>query len=339
MASIIFGYCFDMSKSFSARTLHRSFLLKVGLIILFVGSLLSGGCEYVDDGPQQALFPELAPGSYFGEIVLAGKRAGEVERLSLLVVVQQAGRVSWSVGDYTVRDTENSHSGVANLLLPFTIEVKDVLVELTWDRPRCDSKEGCSAKAVSISRWQGDVIWRGTGGKKRSIAVFKDNVGKIGGWSLRPLINRLERTQNGKTGAESSVNKGDVSTSHPDSEKSGHRPTVAVVDSATPEMSAAVQRFDLAGTLVESGFCSLSNTELRTLIGKLQAERKELAHQLYYTVKATPAGRLVWLSRLLLSQESSRIRPVAEVAVAPGINNEIEAEKKRLAALHALGIE
>jgi hypothetical protein len=288
-----------------------------------------------EDTPKQTLFPELAQGSYFGEIVLAGKRVGTAKRLSLLVVVQQAGRLSWGVGDYTVKEMENSHSGVANLLLPFKLDLEDGLVELTWERPECDSEGGCSGKAESISKWQGGVIWRGASGKKKGITVSNVDGGKIGGWYLRRLIDEPDRLQNGKLEAQSPAH---ASAAHRVVEQSEHHGVAAIV-SPVPEISPAVQNFDLTGTLAESGFCALSDAALSDVIGKLQSDRNELAQQLYYTGRATPAGRLVWLSRLLLSQESSKIRPVTEVAVAPVIDNEIETEKKRLAALQALGIE
>lgn len=342
MASIIFLYSADMTKSFRLRALHRSRLLKPGLIILLLGSVWIWGCDYddVEDRKRQGqtLFPELAPGTYFGEIELAGKRQGVVDRLPLLVVVQQAGRLSWSVGDYTVRDVESSYAGVANIHLPFTLELKDGVVELAWDKPKCSTREQCLLNVQSMSRWQGDAIWRGSSRKKKSIAVVKDTNGRVGGWFLRPLTDEPDLPQSGQSGDKSVEQTAGASAPTPVSEQSAH-PSVVPVLSPTAEIPPAVQRFDLSGTLFESGFCSLSDEELTNLTGKFQSEREELAKQLYYTAKATPAGRLVWLSRLLLSQESTKIRPVAEVAAAPVIDNEIEAEKKRLAALQALGIE
>jgi hypothetical protein len=255
----------------------------------------------------------------------------------LLVVVQQAGRLSWSVGDYTVRDIENSYSGVANLLLPFTLELKEGIVELAWNKPRCGAGEQCDFDERAF-RWQGDVIWRGASRKKTSITVMKDNVGRVGGWFLKPLIDEPDRVQKVTSEAEPPDQKNTVAI-HDSAGGKSASPAVATVIPPAGEMLSAVQRFDLSGTLSESGFCELSKDELSNLVEKFQSEREELAKQLYYTAKATPAGRLVWLSRLLLSQESLKMRPVAEVAAAPVIDNEIEAERKRLAALQALGIE
>lgn len=339
-----------MTKLFSFRTICSSLLLKSGLaILIIVVGVSSSGCDYVtelQDGKQQgqALFPELPQGSYFGEIALVGKRHGAVERFPLLVVVQQAGRLSWSVGDYMVKDIENSYSGVANLLMPFKLEITDGMVELAWNKPQCAPGEQCSPERGSISRWQGDVIWRGASGKKKSITVFKDNVGRIGSWFLKPLNDEPAREQKEKAGSELVSEPFQPATlEYPVAEKSNSKASVPgsspALPSTTGDISPAVRRFDLSVNLRESGFCTLPESELSDLIGKLHSERKELAKQLYYTAKATPAGRLVWLSRLLLSQEGEKIRPVAEVAAAPVIDSEIEAEKKRLAALQALGIQ
>lgn len=324
-----------------AQARQRSLMLIVGLSFLILGSLCVGGCDYVgtlgEDKQSQTLFPELTPGSYFGEIVLAGKRVGLVERLPLLVVVRQAGRLSWGVGDYSVREMKNSYSGVANLLLPFTLDLQEGLVELTWERPECGSKQACSAMTESISKWHGDVLSRGASGKKKSIAVSKVNGGRIGAWYLRKLVDTPDRllSAGGSQGKNQGLKSTEAVLEHGTEEFGPHR--VEARATPGPNLAPAVHQFDLDGTVAESGFCALSEADLSNVMEELQSDRKDLARQLYYTVRATPAGRLVWLSRLLLSQESSKIRPVAALAVAPVIDNEIELEKKRLAALQALG--
>ena len=320
-----------MSKPVSFQS-----VLKPLVIVFFLIWLVSCGDkpDAIKAAQLRTLFPKLGAGSYFGEIVLANKRAGySPQRRPFLVVVKDEGRLSWSVGDYQVKEGEGSYSGVANLLLPFTIDLQDGdlqdgRIELTWQKSACSSESDCLTKAKSVSHWQGEVLWRGGSKKTRTITFAKENGGKVGVWYLRVLDD------------ESALSKSDISVGEDLTiAPKGKVELVGVKESPVPTIEPSAQHFDLSGSLEESGFCELSAENLNELIAELQSERKKLAQQLHYSVRATPVGRLVWLSRLLLMQESLKIRPIADAPVVPVINNEIEAEKRRLAALQALGIQ